>query len=812
MKWHKLILLVTSPLSGVLHAEVVLDGTLGPAGALPGPNYQIEAHLGQQYGSNLFHSFRDFNLEATESATFAGPAGINNVISRVTGGHASFIDGHLQSKIPQADVYFINPAGVNFGAHARLNVQGSFYASTADYLRLQDGGEFNAQQPTQSLLTVAEVAAFGFVNSSPAALTVAGSQLKVPTGKTLSMVGGTLQIGQRSALIAPSGYINLASMASPGELSGSASDLNLAIPTGVITITAESRISASGDLLAAGPGGEIAIQAEQVNLDNSYIESRTYQGNGQNINIRVKNLVIDSGQLTTSLQTLGKGSNINIFATDSVTLTGIDQRRAQGSSIVAEVKNNAQGEGGTINIETSQLQLADGAVISTITQGAGRGGNILIKATDGVFLAGESSKNPSSLLALTTASGNAGVIEVEAEQLILREGTQISTESFGTGRGGNITLQVKGLMSLSGLNQNQWGSVILANASGEMANAGKGGTIRVAAGQLELQDGAQIATSTFGPGQGGLLDITVTQAAKISGQDQSQERLSSGLFTTSEPGATGKGGTLKLNAQQLTLTDHAQINASSYSQSETGQIQLQIWGEKLVMHNSSITTEAKQADGGDIHITTLGYLHLSQSKITTNVNEDFGQGGNITLKPELLVLSNSQITAQAQQGQGGHIKITTTGLYNLTSEPLAEIINASSEFGLDGEVTITTPDQDAAEGMFVLPSRFSQSLQLSSPCSSPFTQQGSFAFKQLVSSPPSPWDWKTNQRLNLTSTALALKSRKSLPVVDTAVNTRVVSWKATAEKQDSKISNKIGSQLAFRLPSALSCSLFSKLK
>lgn len=818
MKWHKLILLVTSPLSGVLHAEVVLDGTLGPAGALPGPNYQIEANLGQQYGSNLFHSFRDFNLESTESAIFNGPAGIKNVISRVTGGHASFIDGHLQSKIPQADVYFINPAGINFGAHARLNVQGSFHASTANYLRLQDGGEFNAQQPTQSLLTVAEVAAFGFLNSSPAALTVAGSQLKVPTGKTLSMVGGTLQIGQRSALIAPSGRINLTSMASPGEVSGQALDLNLAAPTGVITIAEGSRISSSGGLLAAGPGGEIAIQAEQVNLNNSYIESRTYRGDGQKIDIRVKNLVIEGGQLTTSLRTRGKGSNINIFATDSVTLTGIDQRHAQGSSIMAEVKNNAQGAGGTINIETSQLQLVDGAVITTITQGAGMGGNIIIKATEGVFLAGESSKNPSSLLALTTTSGGAGTIEVEAEQLILREGTQISTESSGTGQGGNITLQVTGLMSLSGLNRNQWGSVILANASGEMANAGNGGTIRVAAGQLELQDGAQIATSTFGPGQGGLLDITVTQAAKFSGQDQSPERFSSGLFTTSESGATGEGGTLKLNAQQLTLTDHAKINARSYSQSEAGQIQLQIWGEKLVMRNSSITTEAKQADGGDIQITTPGYLHLSQSKITTNVNEDFGQGGNITLKPELLVLSNSQITAQAKQGQGGHIKITTTGLYNFTLEPLTEIINASSEFGIDGEVTITTPDQEAAEGMLVLPSHFSQSLQLSPPCSSRFTQQGSFAFKRLVSSPPSPWDWKANHRLNLTSTALALKPRKSSPLVDAAVNTRVVSWKATAAKQNSVASkavvipNKMGTQLAFRLPSVRNCSLFSQLK
>ena len=55
------------------HAEVTLDGTLSHADALPGPNYQIGADVGQQHGGNLFHSFRDFNLQSHESATFAGP-------------------------------------------------------------------------------------------------------------------------------------------------------------------------------------------------------------------------------------------------------------------------------------------------------------------------------------------------------------------------------------------------------------------------------------------------------------------------------------------------------------------------------------------------------------------------------------------------------------------------------------------------------------------------------------------------------------------------------------------------------------------
>ena len=74
-------------------AQITTDGTVGPPQNLPGPDYQIGADLGQQRGGNLFHSFQDFNLQSWESATFSGPNSVQNVISRVTGGNPSRIDG-----------------------------------------------------------------------------------------------------------------------------------------------------------------------------------------------------------------------------------------------------------------------------------------------------------------------------------------------------------------------------------------------------------------------------------------------------------------------------------------------------------------------------------------------------------------------------------------------------------------------------------------------------------------------------------------------------------------------------------------------
>jgi filamentous hemagglutinin family protein len=77
--------------------------------------------------------------------TFTGPDSVKNVIGRVTGGEPSSIDGTLASTIPDADLYLLNPAGILFSPNARLDVKGSFHASTADELRLGDGQEPNAQ-------------------------------------------------------------------------------------------------------------------------------------------------------------------------------------------------------------------------------------------------------------------------------------------------------------------------------------------------------------------------------------------------------------------------------------------------------------------------------------------------------------------------------------------------------------------------------------------------------------------------------------------------------------------------------------------
>src|SRR5215217_300577 len=175
-------------------AEVVTDGTLGRRVRLTGREVEVGADLGQVRGRNLFHSFERFGVERGGRVTFTGPRGFDNVISRVTGGEASRIDGTLASKVPGADVYLVNPSGIVFGPGARLDVPGSFHASTADEVRFGDGAAFSARDPSGSTLSVAAPEAFGFLGVGSGSITLDRGTLAVPAGHDLSMVGGDIMV------------------------------------------------------------------------------------------------------------------------------------------------------------------------------------------------------------------------------------------------------------------------------------------------------------------------------------------------------------------------------------------------------------------------------------------------------------------------------------------------------------------------------------------------------------------------------------------------------------------------------------------
>ncbi len=170
-------------------AEVSTDGTLGRRVRLTGKDVEVGAELGQTRGGNLFHSFQRFGVERGGRVTFTGPGGLDNVISRVTGGETSRIDGTLASRVEGAGVWLVNPSGIVFGPGARLDVPGSFHAGAAAEVRFPDGTAFGARDAAASRLSVAAPEGFGFLGDRTDGLVVAGAALRVPRGEILTLAG-----------------------------------------------------------------------------------------------------------------------------------------------------------------------------------------------------------------------------------------------------------------------------------------------------------------------------------------------------------------------------------------------------------------------------------------------------------------------------------------------------------------------------------------------------------------------------------------------------------------------------------------------
>ncbi|KYC39514.1 hypothetical protein WA1_32915 [Scytonema hofmannii PCC 7110] len=179
-------------------AQIIPDNTLGAESSVVTPNVVIRGipsnriDGGATRGANLFHSFQDFNIGEGRGAYFSNPVGIANILSRVTGSNPSNILGRL-GVLSNANLFFINPNGIIFGQNARLDVGGSFLASTANSLVFDQNFEFSTTNPqAPPLLTVKVPNGLQFGDNS-GSIRTQSTVLQVPQGNTLALVGSEVR-------------------------------------------------------------------------------------------------------------------------------------------------------------------------------------------------------------------------------------------------------------------------------------------------------------------------------------------------------------------------------------------------------------------------------------------------------------------------------------------------------------------------------------------------------------------------------------------------------------------------------------------
>jgi len=810
-------------------AQIATDGSLGPLVNLPGPDYQITADLGQQYGGNLFHSFQDFNLQSFETATFSGATQIENVMTRVTGGNLSNIDGTIRSLIPNANFYFLNPYGIVFGPNAKLDVSGSFHASTADYLRFADDKRFVATQPDNHLLTVAPVEAFGFLDHTIAAISVTGpgkimqtepanTGLRVPVGKMLSLMGGAIDLNKGyffetvtdeqvtvtrlPLLAAPAGQINLASVASSGEirLGDGFLDVSSLMQFADMSISDQSLVTVSG------PGnGKLLVRGQHLLINNSKLESQTL-GEQDNalVDIQVGQLsLVQKSQI--DARTEGKGSDIqvNIQAKEAVNLL-------TGSNINVSTYNKEEGAGdaGMVLIEAPTISIIDSSGIFNSTFGSGNAGDVIIHASEQFTI--EKASNIYISPYSPSTGGNGGRLQIIAKDVLVAGGSYLSGTTFGPGKGGDITIIANGRVTLSEANSDGFVSGLFTNSNPRYAVADDAGNIVLEAKELVIEKGAMISSSTIArpdrrSGQGGNITLRVHGLIKLDGVNlygENSEGFGSGIYVRAKGEQTGAAGQLEITAQGLFLTDGAVIESSTDSQASGGQINIQVDETLLIAGNSSqiilrepagsqknfqtdfpnastgvsvsgisgssestapdagmagdivinanailiksglINTSTQNAEGGNISLMIPGsFILQEQAKITTSVQGGNGNGGNITLaNPNYILLDQSQIKAQANQGQGGNIHIVTE---HFIRSPTS-LVSASSRLGVDGQVEIESPDNNITEGITTLSSEiFDARTLLKKSCDTmtyeDYENRSSFKVHPIAGHPTSPF-------------------------------------------------------------------------
>ncbi|MEZ4527807.1 MAG: filamentous hemagglutinin N-terminal domain-containing protein [Desulfobacterales bacterium] len=671
-------------------ADVVTDGTVGPAQSLNGPDYRIPDSLGTAVGLNLFHSFQKFSVFTGESATFTGPDSIENVISRVTGGEISSIDGLLRSQVGTADFFFINPSGVVFGPNAQVDVPAAFHVSTADEIRFADGNVFSASNPNASTLTAALPESFGYLTPQPASIVLNGTRLEFAPESKVSLTGGDVNISgtadQDAELVSEAGEIRITAMGGQtGEVpvSGKAN----AAMKGKLTLEAAA-LDASGN-----GGGHILIQTGEAETTNTGIGANNTGSKDADGGIDL----VTNGNLTLTQETfiqsgaLGEGDSggVRIAADGFLHLK-------QGSEIA--VYTQAEGKAGNLDIRAGNIQAEDSTFLSAALSGAtGNAGNISIQTND-LILRGSNDQLTGVLNQTRYGSfGDAGTVEIRADGLVeISNGAEISSSTFSQGnagsvkiRAGEIRIDTQGTDLFTGI-----------SCSAEPESGGNAGAVEVTADRLlTILNGAQILSCTFSQGNAGSVKI---QAGEIRIDDHGSDQFT-GIASSAEAESAGNAGTVEVTADGLLeMCNGAEISSNTFSQGSAGSVSIRAGEIRMDGQDSdqftgiaSSANSGSQGNAGTVEVTASGLLEMCNGAEISSNTFSRGSAGSVSIRAGNIRMDGQGAdaftgiasTAEAESaGNAGTVEVTAEGFLEMING--AKISSSTYSAGKAGNVTV----------------------------------------------------------------------------------------------------------------------------
>jgi len=743
-------------------AQVVPDATLpvGERSQVSGnPTVQIDG--GARRGGNLFHSFSQFSIPTGGSAYFNNAADVQNIFSRVTGGSISNIDGVIRAN-GTANLFLLNPNGLLFGSNARLNLGGSFVATTANSINFADNFQYSATHPQTTPLLTVSVPVGLQIGANPGRIAVQGNGydlsvsvlqpslilrsnrtlgLRVPVGRTLALIGGDIDING-GTLTAEQGRIELGSVRD-GQVnlsstsSGFAFDYQNSQRFGDIRLSQQALGDASG-------GGFIQVQGDQVS-------------------------VLDGSLLFINNRETQAGGSINVNAAQSLELN----RNSPDGRFIGGLNSQTVGvgRGANVAVSTRQLVIRDGAAINTRSYSSGRAGNATVQASDSVQIIGFSAINPrrvSFIVSNAFSSGDAGDITVSTRALTTFNGGTISSSTFGIGRGGNITVNVLNLVTLIGQSPLFEQSALAAVAVG----AGDAGQITVNTSGLVIQEGGAVSTATLAGGRAGSVTINASGFVEVSGRFPASATLPSEVGSSAPitPEAlrqafrvpdrpSGNSGSVTINTPRLSIRDGAQVSVSNDGIGNAGTLRVKANSISLD-RAGSITAATASGEGGNLDLNVRDALLLRNNSSITASAGGTGNGGNIRINAGSIIAvptENSDIRANSVNARGGNVTINASGIFGIQfrpqDTPLSDITATGASSTQNGTVQLNIDRLDPTSGLVTLPTTVVDSSRLiAQGC--PANKGNSFVITGRGGLPPTPEqqldddaEWSDRRRL-----------------------------------------------------------------
>ncbi|PNW65655.1 UNVERIFIED_CONTAM: hypothetical protein BEN50_03350 [Euhalothece sp. KZN 001] len=691
--------LVSSPAT----AQIIPDNSLGNESSTVRQDTinNLESDViegGALRENNLFHSFQEFQINAGRGAYFANPDAVTNILTRVTGTNISQILGTL-GVLGDANLFLINPNGITFGNDASLDLNGSFFASTADSLIFENGFEFSASNPeAPPLLTVNIPVGLRFRDNA--------GDIVMETASPPQVANETEDAGQ---LLETSQTVNDRNTSVPdqitGELTGfSDADLyEIFLPEGTefsATTVGQTEVDTSLYLFDQSGFGIIAndnAETSEFTLQST-LPTQTINAEGifyLGISSFANDPLSEEGAIFDFFgEPNGVGANSPLTAWSD---SGFDS----GNYTIQLSTGNQTTNGGNFQVNAGEtLALIGGDVVINGKEIVSPGSNVEI---GGLNASGVVAINPDLSLSyppdvtaaeislinqagVNVRGNNGGRIAIYGRNLNFdRVGLRVGIDQglgFPDARAGSIKLTATDSASITN-------ESVISNA---IASEGKGniGNVEITSPLMMISGASSVNTiNLFGEGTIGNVELNgetifIREGSSISSQTA---------------GVGGAGNVNIVGASSVAITDAASINTSSFSVSDAGNVEIET--EKLNLNNIIMAASLEGENVGQEEALNAGNINIKVSELiatdTQLINDSVAKGnaGNVTIQAELLNFDNAQIFSGILEngtGNGGIITLNVNETITLNNNSSLNANNEQNTLGNSGQVEIKTED------------------------------------------------------------------------------------------------------------------------